>query len=88
MTDQKPPTDEIEQFPETALQHLLEREWEVFRKHVPVGAYLPVGQQLDGDCRECGGAWPCEPVLNVFIPVTKAIRDLRQPPASTSAEEA
>lgn len=30
----------------------------VFRRHRPVGAYLPVGQ-LDGDC-SCGrGAWPC-----------------------------
>lgn len=35
-----------------------------FRKHVSVGAYLPVGQ-LDGDCRECGVEWPCEPILSI-----------------------
>ena len=33
-------------------------DWRLFRRHHPAGAYLPVGQ-LDGDCRDCGEAWPC-----------------------------
>jgi hypothetical protein len=48
----------------------LAEHWAVFRKHHPVGAYLPVGQ-LDGDCRECGGAWPCEVVVPLLDAVLK-----------------
>lgn len=40
----------------------MHENWRVFKKHVPAGAYLPVGQ-MDGDCRECGGSWPCDAVL-------------------------
>ena len=40
----------------------------VWRKHRPVGAYLPVGQ-LDGDC-QCGqGAWPCPDFLAAYARV-------------------
>jgi hypothetical protein len=43
----------------------LHEQWPLFKKHHPVGAYLPVGQ-LDGDCR-CGkGAWPCAEVMAVL----------------------
>lgn len=45
----------------------LAENWRVFRRHQPVGAYLPVGQ-LDGDCRECGDAWPCLTVRSVIDP--------------------
>lgn len=47
------------------LEQVLAENWRVFRKHKPVGAYLPVGQ-LDGDCRECGGPWPCAEVRKVL----------------------
>jgi hypothetical protein len=46
----------------------LHESWKVFRAHHPVGAYLPVGQ-LDGDCHNCGGAWPCETVRFVLAPL-------------------
>src|SRR3954471_5897327 len=39
--------------------------WKTFRAHAPAGAYLPVGQ-LDGDCRECGAAWPCPTVTKII----------------------
>ena len=48
-----------------ALPELMGQNWLVFRKHHPVGAYLPVGQ-LDGDCRGCGAEWPCPTVRDVM----------------------
>lgn len=42
-----------------AFRRNLHEDWRTFKKHVPAGAYLPVGQ-LDGDCKECGGSWPCD----------------------------
>lgn len=59
-------TEQIEQ-PVTAAD-VLHEQWLVFRKHMPVGAYLPIGQ-LDGDCRECGGSWPCDAVMAVLQPL-------------------
>lgn len=50
---------------------VLQEEWLLFRHHHPVGAYLPVGQ-MDGDCHECGGAWPCEPVRKVLAQAFEA----------------
>jgi hypothetical protein len=31
----------------------------LLRHHYPAGPYLPIGQ-LDGDCKQGCGAWPCE----------------------------
>lgn len=56
--------------PTPDVETLLGEQWMVFRKHSPAGAYLPVGQ-LDGDCRECGHAWPCADVLAVLEPLIR-----------------
>lgn len=55
-TDQAPIDESL-----TELWQALAVNWKVFRKHTPVGAYLPVGQ-MDGDCRTCHVPWPCDPV--------------------------
>jgi hypothetical protein len=48
-----------------ALTEALHDQWRVFKRHRPVGAYLPVGQ-LDGDC-SCGrGEWPCAELMAVL----------------------
>lgn len=39
--------------------------WKVFMSHRPIGTYLPHGQ-LDGDCRDCGDAWPCPSIKKLF----------------------
>lgn len=48
-----------------SIETLLGKEWELFRKHRPVGAYMPIGQ-LDGDCYICHTSWPCPVVLAVL----------------------
>jgi hypothetical protein len=52
---------------DVALAEMMARQWVTFRKHRPAGAYLPVGQ-LDGDCHECGNAWPCPAVELILSP--------------------
>jgi len=54
-------------------------EWQVFREHRPVGAYLPIGQ-MDGDCK-CGrGAWPCPAVLAVLAEGARPDMVIPNPP--------
>ncbi len=44
---------------------LLNEHWLTFRQHHPVGAYFPIGQ-VDGDCRICKTAWPCNTIRDVL----------------------
>lgn len=65
----------------------LHEQWPLFKKHHPVGAYLPVGQ-LDGDCR-CGqGAWPCEEVMAVLsaLVIPNHYADLAPVPVAPQAD--
>jgi hypothetical protein len=68
----------LDEAPPAALDAMLAAmgaNWDVFRKHVPVGAYLPIGQ-LDGDCRMCGEAWPCGTVKSAL---TKTLQEPKPP---------